>query len=172
MDDQNTQNFTPTTDLTDPVTDDSLASQLTQATQDTPQDFPTITPSQGPAESSPNSSMIQTTHPTYTPGDSMSDTSSPTTSTLTDTDPPQDQDLISIKKNALQQLTPLVGHLEQSPEEKFKTILMMIQASDDKSMISNAYDAAQQITDDKLKAQALLDIVNEINYFTQQNENQ
>jgi hypothetical protein len=116
--------------------------------------------------------MIQTTHPTYTPGDSMSDTSSPTTSTLTDTDPPQDQDLISIKKNALQQLTPLVGHLEQSPEEKFKTILMMIQASDDKSMISNAYDAAQQITDDKLKAQALLDIVNEINYFTQQNENQ
>jgi hypothetical protein len=40
----------------------------------------------------------------------------------------------------------------------------MIQASDDKSMISSAYQIAQKITDEKAKAQALLDIVNEINY--------
>jgi hypothetical protein len=82
----------------------------------------------------------------------------------------QNQDLISIKKDALQQLFPLVDHLEQEPEEKFKTMLMMIQASDDKSMLSSAYDVAQKITDEKLKAQALLDIVNEINYFTQKTE--
>ena len=31
----------------------------------------------------------------------------------------------------------------------------------------NAYAAAQGIADDKVRAQALLDIVNEINYFTQ-----
>jgi mannitol/fructose-specific phosphotransferase system IIA component (Ntr-type) len=74
---------------------------------------------------------------------------------------------MSIKKSALQQLSPLVDQLDQTPDEKFKTMLMMIQASDDKSMISSAYQIAQKITDEKAKAQALLDIVNEINYFTQ-----
>jgi hypothetical protein len=81
-------------------------------------------------------------------------------------------DLLSIKQNALQQLSPLVGHLEQTPEEKFRTTMMMIQASDDQSLIQAAYDAAQAITDDKVKAQALLDIINEINYFTQQSQDQ
>jgi hypothetical protein len=83
--------------------------------------------------------------------------------------PHAQNDLIDIKQQALTQLSPLVGHLDQSPEEKFRTTMMMIQASDDQSLIQTAYDAAQQITDEKVKAQALLDIVNEINYFTQQN---
>jgi hypothetical protein len=77
-------------------------------------------------------------------------------------------DLIDIKQSALKMLTPLVGHLNQTPEEKFRTTMMMIQASDDQSLIKDAYDAAQAITDEKTKAQALLDIINEINYFTQQ----
>lgn len=76
-------------------------------------------------------------------------------------------DLLDIKQEALQELTPLVGHLEQSPEEKFRTTMMMIQASDDQSLIKTAYDAAKNITDEKTRAQALLDVVNEINYFTQ-----
>lgn len=77
-------------------------------------------------------------------------------------------DLVTIKQQALQQLSPLVGHLDQTPEEKFRTTMMMIQASDDQNLIKTAYEAAQQITDDKTRAQALLDIVNEINYFTHQ----
>lgn len=77
-------------------------------------------------------------------------------------------DLLDIKQEALQELTPLVGHLEQSPEEKFRTTMMMIQASDDHSLVKIAYGAAKEITDEKARAQALLDIVNEINYFTQQ----
>lgn len=79
-------------------------------------------------------------------------------------------DLLKLKQNALQQLSPLIGHLEQSAEEKFKTLMMMIQAADDQSLVNDAYEAAQAIEDDKVKAQALLDIVNEINYFTQQKE--
>jgi hypothetical protein len=77
------------------------------------------------------------------------------------------EELLTIKQQALQDLSPLVSHLEQSPEEKFKTTMMMIQASDDQSLLNEAYKAAQNITDDKARAQALLDIVNEINYFTQ-----
>lgn len=79
-------------------------------------------------------------------------------------------DLLDIKQQALQQLSPLVGHLDQTPEEKFRTTMMMIQASDNDSLIKTAYEAAQAITDEKARAQALLDIVNEINYFTQHNE--
>ena len=78
-------------------------------------------------------------------------------------------DLLDIKLQALKQLTPLVDHLDQSPEEKFRTTMMMIQASDDQELVKAAYEAAQAITDEKAKAQALLDIVNEINYFTHQN---
>ncbi len=77
-------------------------------------------------------------------------------------------DLTAIKQQALQQLSPLVNHLEQSPEERFHTTMMMLQATDDQSLVKTAYEAAQAITDEKTRAQALLDIVNEINYFTQQ----
>ena len=78
-------------------------------------------------------------------------------------------DLLDIKQQALSQLSPIVNHLEQTPEEKFRTVMMMIQASDNQSLIQEAYAAAQQISDEKAKAQALLDVVNEINYFTHQN---
>lgn len=81
--------------------------------------------------------------------------------------PSANNDLQGIKQKALTELSPLVGHLDQSPEEKFKTTTMLIQASDDQSLIPQAYESAQAITDEKVKAQALLDIVNEINYFSQ-----
>jgi hypothetical protein len=76
-------------------------------------------------------------------------------------------DLIDIKQEALGKLSPLIGHLDQTPDEKFRTLMMMIQASDDQSLVKQAYETALDITDEKARAQALLDIVNEINYFTQ-----
>lgn len=79
-------------------------------------------------------------------------------------------ELLDIKQDALRELKPLVGHLEQNAEEKFRTTMMMIQASDDHSLLQSAYDAAKQITDEKARAQALLDVVNEINYFTQHHD--
>ncbi|MGB4796354.1 MAG: hypothetical protein WBP23_03920, partial [Candidatus Saccharimonadales bacterium] len=79
-------------------------------------------------------------------------------------------DLLALKQQALGQLTPLVDHLEQSPEEKFRTTMMMIQSTDNHSLLNDAYQAAQAISDDKTRAQALLDVINEINYFTQQKQ--
>ena len=75
--------------------------------------------------------------------------------------------LEDIKNQALSQLSPLVSQLDQTPEEKYKTLMMMIQASDNHELIKEAYAAANAITDEKFKAEALLGIVNEINYFTQ-----
>ncbi len=86
-------------------------------------------------------------------------------------DPPSGDDaLMAIKQHALANLTPLVGQIDQSPEEKFKTTMMLIQASDNASLIKEAYAAANQITDDKARAQALIDVINEINYFTQKQD--
>jgi hypothetical protein len=79
----------------------------------------------------------------------------------------EDADLLALKKQALEELSPLVDHLEQTPEEKFKTTMMMIQATDSSNLLKVAYESAQNIEDEKVRAQALLDIVNEINYFTQ-----
>lgn len=75
-------------------------------------------------------------------------------------------ELQSIKQQALTKLAPLVEHLDQDPEERFNTLLMMIRASDDASLVQPAYDAANKIEDDKKRAQALLDVVNEVNYLT------
>jgi hypothetical protein len=101
-------------------------------------------------------------------------TSSPPPAVATDDDilaTSGSDDLLNLKQEALQHLSPLVSHLDQSPEEKFKTTMMMIQASDDQSLVKSAYEAAKQIKDEKARAQALLDIVNEINYFTQHHNN-
>jgi hypothetical protein len=76
-------------------------------------------------------------------------------------------DLLSLKHQALQTLAPLVGHIDQTPEEKFKTTMMMIQATDNSALLREAYEVANKIPDEKTRAQALLDVVNEINYFTQ-----
>lgn len=97
---------------------------------------------------------------------------SPVVNPISDVPPVDNQDqnspdLLDIKQKALNDLSPLVEHLDQNPLEKFKTTMMMIQASDNKQLLPDAYKAAQQIQDDKAKAQALLDIINEINYFTQ-----
>lgn len=81
------------------------------------------------------------------------------------------EELFDLKQQALQSLAPLVDKLDQTPDEKFKTTMMLIQASDNPSLIKEAYDAANAITDEKTRAQALLDVVNEINYFTQPHDN-
>ena len=108
------------------------------------------------------------------------ETPSPSPSTSTSSqqpDPKPNQDdtssLLKIKKEALDELSPLISHLDQSPEEKFRTTMMMIQASDNKDLVPDAFKAAREIKNDQSRAQALLDIVNEINYFTQpQNDNE
>ncbi len=76
--------------------------------------------------------------------------------------------LNSLKQQALTKLSPLVEDLEQPPLEHFRTLMMLIQATDNSELLSRALETANSIDDDKDRAQALLDIVNEINYFTAQ----
>lgn len=146
-DDQQTQ------DATMPAPDSTLGQDNTASTPPVVSDGGGDAPASTPASGQPTSYMEEgTEHEVNIPA------------TTTDTN------LMHIKQQALSQLSPLLGHLEQTPEEKFRTMMMLIQASDNDKLIPQAYEAAQAITDEKARAQALLDVVNEINYFTQQAE--
>lgn len=75
--------------------------------------------------------------------------------------------LEGIKKDALNELRPLVDKLNVSPEEKFDTYLLLLRSTDDKSLIAPAHEAAKAISDEPRRAQALLDIIKEIDYLSQ-----
>lgn len=77
-----------------------------------------------------------------------------------------DPALDGIKQTALLELRPLIGKLNVSPEEKFDTYLLLIRSTDDKELIAPAHEAAAAIADEARKAQALLDIIKEIDYLS------
>lgn len=76
-------------------------------------------------------------------------------------------ELDNLKKTALEELRPLVGKLNLPPEEKFDTLLLIIRSTDDQSLLAPAHEAAQGIQDENKRAQALLDVIKEIDYFSQ-----
>lgn len=80
--------------------------------------------------------------------------------------PTADPALDTIKQTALNELRPLVDKLDVSPEEKFDTYLLLLRSTDDKTLIAPAHDAAIAIVDEARRAQALLDIIKEIDYFS------
>ncbi|HJP81239.1 MAG TPA: hypothetical protein VJ841_02510 [Candidatus Saccharimonadales bacterium] len=75
-------------------------------------------------------------------------------------------DLEAIKQDALSELRPLVDKLDVSPEEKFDTYLLLLRSTDDQALIAPAHDAAKNITDEARRAQALLDVIKEIDYLS------
>lgn len=77
-----------------------------------------------------------------------------------------DSGLESIKNDALNELRPLVDKLNLSAQEKFDTYLLIIRSTDDTTLLSPAFEAARAITDETAKAQALLDVVKEIDYLS------
>lgn len=170
-------------DHADPTTTDNQQADAPQAdatlANDAGTSAPTATTSAPAIDESAASDYITTPHSAPT---AASDSPAPAASAAaTDdlsvddtaaTQPAGTNDLLDLKKDALQKLSPLLGHLDQTPEEEFRTTMMMIQASDDQTLLKQAYEAAQAIEDEKTRAQALLDVVNEINYFTQNSQDQ
>ena len=75
-------------------------------------------------------------------------------------------ELDSIKKTALEELRPLVDKLDLPADEKFDTLLLLIRSTDDKTLVAAAHEAARAIPDETKRAQALLDVIKEIDYFS------
>ena len=84
---------------------------------------------------------------------------------------PVDGELDGVKKAAITELRPLVDKLSLPPQEKFDTYLLLIRSTDDKSLIAPAHDAAKAITDETKRAQALLDVIKEIDFLSGQPAN-
>ncbi len=86
----------------------------------------------------------------------------------TSTPIPVGGELDGVKSQAISELRPLVDKLTLPPEEKFDTYLLLIRSTDDKSLITPAHQAAREITDEARRAQALLDIIKEIDFLAGQ----
>lgn len=79
-------------------------------------------------------------------------------------------DLDGIKLNALKELRPLMDKVDLPAEEKFDTYLMLIRSTDDSTLIGPAHAAAQGIADEKRKAEALLEVIKEIDYLSRKDQ--
>lgn len=79
-------------------------------------------------------------------------------------------ELDSIKMEALNELRPLVDKLDVPPEERFDTYLLLLRSTDDKELIAPAHEAAKAIADEARRAQALLDIIKEIDFLSGQGQ--
>lgn len=77
-----------------------------------------------------------------------------------------DGPLDSIKSDALNELRPLVDKLNVEPQEKFDTYLLLIRSTDDEALIGPAHEAAKAIPDEAKRAEALLEIIKEIDYLS------
>lgn len=75
------------------------------------------------------------------------------------------ESLDNIKQDAISELRPLIDKLDVSPEEKFDTYLLLLRSTDDQSLVGPAHEAARLISDEARRAQALLDIIKEIDFF-------
>lgn len=169
-----------------PAVEDVTAPDVT--TSPSPTDSTSSTTSSGGLsfEETPDSSEVaaDATTPTSVSTDTSSDTFGDTVVTSSDetSDTPSfgttpassdvstspSSDLDGIKKSALEELRPLVDKLSLPADEKFDTLLLLIRSTDDKSLISAAHDAAKNIEDETKRAQALLDVIKEIDYFSAQ----
>lgn len=78
-------------------------------------------------------------------------------------------DLLDIKRAALGELSPIIDVLDGKPEEKFRTIIELIQSTDNQALLPAALAIAKEIPDRQIRAHALLAIINETNYFTKYN---
>lgn len=175
-------------DTTQPISDDQeLAKALAGVMADEPE-APLVAntesiPSSNPSPSPVSSPMTPEISPSIPPTGVVNTTplpTPPTEATMPVPTPPSvvpatsdsgvDPALDSIKKDALNELRPLVDRVSLPAEEKFDIYLMLIRSTDDTSLIGPAHTAAQGISDEKRKAEALLEIIKEIDYLSRKDK--
>ncbi len=121
-------------------------------------------------DSAPIQSPIQAaadtvpTPPMPTPPVAVPAATTTPTDTNTPSAPADASKLESIRDQALEQLQPLLDQAEFDNAEKFDIYMRLIHASNDTSLLDKAHTAALAIEDPNDKAQALFDIVTEIDF--------
>jgi len=153
--------------LTQPISDDQeLAKALAGVLPDDPDESSSVLPA-------PSSLQFEETQTpiSVSPAVSLTPPSAPVSPFASQpATTPLSADLSTIKSDALNELRPLIGRVDLPAEEKFDTYLMLIRSTDDSSLIAPAHTAAQNIADEKRKAEALLDIIKEIDYLSRKDQ--
>ena len=124
-------------------------------TPPTPMPEPQAAPDQQPDDAQPAADALTMPEP---------ETTAPEPAAAPSSGSPE---LDAIKQEALGELRPLVDKLNVSAEEKFDTYLLLLRSTDDRELIAPAHDAAKAIDDEARRAQALLDIIKEIDFLSQ-----
>ena len=160
--------ITPQNDAQQPISDDQeLAKALAGVMPDVPDAVILDTPAQIGQTPPPTDETTEETpalppiEPTFTMPEPTLPSPAPSATAT---------DLESIKKDALGELRPLIDRVDLPAEEKFDTYLMLIRSTDDSTLIAPAHVAAQSISDEKRRAEALLDIIKEIDYLSRNNQ--
>lgn len=117
-------------------------------------------------EETPVATQAPVAAPIAEPTPAVMPTPAPVIGYTAPTAPMANDNLDGIKKDALTELRPLVDKLNLSAEEKFDIYLLLLRSTDDKTLIAPAHATAQNITDESKRAQALLDIIKEIDYLS------
>ena len=73
-----------------------------------------------------------------------------------------DPDLDNVRSKALSDIRPILDKIEMSPEKKFAIYQDIIDALDDKASFEPAYAVAGKIANEKVRAEALLYIIEKI----------
>ena len=69
------------------------------------------------------------------------------------------EEMNQVKEQALRELVPLLANMNINPEQKFKIYRDMIESLHDNSVAMPALEAAKQIQDENIRAEALLYLV-------------
>ncbi len=72
---------------------------------------------------------------------------------------PATSNVQQLKEAAMRDLVPLIGHLNMDPEHKFALCQNILENLHDASVLDVAYQAAAEIQDEDIRAQALLYII-------------
>ena len=70
--------------------------------------------------------------------------------------------LDSVKSSILKDLAPLMDKIPMAPEKKFELYTDMLAENNDASIVSPAYEAARQISDETKRGEALLELFDKI----------
>lgn len=151
-----------------PVTDDTTATPSDDTTLPSVDSIslPPIDPTLSAPELNFTESTVTSPEPSYTEPAAAPEPLVQPTPTLSTVNGNGD-DLTNVKSDAINELRPLVDKLTLPPEEKFDTYLLLLRSTDDKALIEPAHATAKLIQDETRRAQALLDIIKEIDFLSQ-----
>lgn len=73
------------------------------------------------------------------------------------------QALTELRQEAISTLIPLIDQINGAPDKKFELLITAARSAGDTQLLKKALESAKQLEGDDQKAEAVLDVLNEIN---------